>query len=105
MAGMAGWNHTSFQEKLAFALEKLNLLRQRWKKDRNAVPFCIRERRGGGSFGPCQGGSAQSRTGNYQPGQISTGQLYPEDALNYLNRLSYLCFLLLAGQAAGSQNQ
>ena len=107
MAGMAGWNHTSFQEKLAFALEKLESFTAEVEK-KTEMPGAFLHPGKTPAEGALDLARAVVRRAERETISLAKspqGNYIPEAALNYVNRLSYLCFLLLAGQAAGSQNQ
>jgi len=105
MAGLAGWSQSDFQPKLAFALNDLETTLAALEKKIEKPKAFLHPGKS-----PAEGALDLARAVVRRAereivglDQSELGAEVPEDALNYLNRLSYLCFLLLAAEAAGQK--
>jgi len=105
MAGLAGWKQADFPESAARALDWLEALLTEME---NSVELPGGFLHPGKS--PAEGALDLARAvvrraerETVALAQSESGAELPADALTYLNRLSSLCFLLLAAQIAGQK--
>ncbi|HOG57994.1 MAG TPA: ATP:cob(I)alamin adenosyltransferase [Anaerolineaceae bacterium] len=107
MAGLAGWKPENFVEELALALDSLEAmltdLERRTKKPSAFLQPGQTPAEGALDMARALARRAERETVSLA--QSPFGAEVPEDALTYLNRLSSLCFILLAAQAANGEIQ
>ena len=107
MAGLAGWKPENINEELALALGNLETmltdLERRTEKPRAFLLPGQTPAEGALDMARALARRAERETVSLA--QSPFGAEVPEDVLTYLNRLSSLCFILLAAHAANGEIQ
>jgi cob(I)alamin adenosyltransferase len=106
MAGLAGWNQADFQENLTQALDWLEALLSELENKVELPGKFLRPGRtpAEGALDLARAVVRRAERETVELAQSGIGAELPSDVLTYLNRLSSLCFLLLAAQAAGQES-